>query len=182
MQFLPQFPFLFLKTIHPTLSKYGCWPSRLLHQIVTSLQWPKIVCVGFMKTSHQFFFFLSSYFSWKTPCKVAFYMNAVVGWNTSWEFKFLKMWTKCNGLRQGVLEYLVLYSEKKGAQLQESDIPYLSMCSLNPFYVCKNVHLTQENAVNICNNVFYLAKKRFLGTSIKWFLYLKKHQLSCIFW
>lgn len=30
-----------------------------------------------------------------------------------------------------------------------------------PFSVCKNVHLTEENAVNICNNFFFnQAKKR----------------------
>lgn len=36
-----------------------------------------------------------------------------------------------------------------------------------PFSACKNVHLTQENAVNICNNFFYLAKKVF-GNKLKY--------------
>lgn len=54
---------------------------------------------------------------------------------------------------------------------------YMVCSSKFPFSVCKNVHLTEENAVNICNNIFFLTrpkkKKRFLGTSelTKWFLY-----------
>lgn len=48
------------------------------------------------------------------------------------------------------------------AQLKTSNI----VCVLHglfirfPFSVCKNVHLTEENAVNICNNIFLNQAKK----------------------
>lgn len=67
--------------------------------------------------------------------------------------------------------FSTVFKKKKIAQLGASDIVFVlyGLFIKFPFSVYKNVHLTGEIVVNICNNIFLnqakKKKKKVLGTS-----------------
>lgn len=101
---------------HNSTSHKSCWPSKFLHQNVTSLLWPKTVCSGFTETFCENLSFFKLLSETRPSAKWPF-IWIYYWWMDHLVENGILMWTKWCGIRQGVNGlFLVLYSRKNSSE------------------------------------------------------------------